>query len=201
MANETKQAGSGAVMDVYKLGRRYITLDVIFRALMGIAFVGMIVAASGMPKTDFGNPAAFPMFVGIIGLVLWISSIVNELVSFLKGRKQGRIYDITFQTAGMRPLTVWLRTAWVFGVMGGTIVGVWLVNFHIAIPAFVIIYLRFVGKLRWRSTILLGFVMELPIAFLYGAIIHTVWPTSVLERLFDFSLQAPFDYLLRDLPI
>jgi len=48
--------------------------------------------------------------------------------------------------------------------------------------------------------ILIGALMELPIGFLYGALIHVVWPVSVLERVFDFSLQAPFDYLTRGLP-
>lgn len=200
MADDTAAAQPKGLLDVIRTTQRIITLDIIFRALLGFIFVGMIVAANGMPKTSFGDPSAYPRFVGVIGLTLWVASNLNELVSQLRGKQQGRIYDITFQTTGMSPLVIWLRTGWVFGIMGATIVGVWLVNFHLAIPLFLFSYLRFVGKIKWWVAILIGALMELPIGFLYGALIHVVWPVSVLERVFDFSLQAPFDYLTRGLP-
>jgi hypothetical protein len=200
VADDTAAAQPKGLLDVIRTTQRIITLDIIFRALLGFIFVGMIVAANGMPKTSFGDPSAYPRFVGVIGLTLWVASNLNELVSQLRGKQQGRIYDITFQTTGMSPLVIWLRTGWVFGIMGATIVGVWLVNFHLAIPLFLFSYLRFVGKIKWWVAILIGALMELPIGFLYGALIHVVWPVSVLERVFDFSLQAPFDYLTRGLP-
>jgi len=200
VAHDTAAAQPKGLLDVIRTTQRIITLDIIFRALLGFIFVGMIVAANGMPKTSFGDPSAYPRFVGVIGLTLWVASNLNELVSQLRGKQQGRIYDITFQTTGMSPLVIWLRTGWVFGIMGATIVGVWLVNFHLAIPLFLFSYLRFVGKIKWWVAILIGALMELPIGFLYGALIHVVWPVSVLERVFDFSLQAPFDYLTRGLP-
>ena len=200
MADDTAAAQPKGLLDVIRTTQRIITLDIIFRALLGFIFVGMIVAANGMPKTSFGDPSAYPRFVGVIGLTLWVASNLNELVSQLRGKQQGRIYDITFQTTGMSPLVIWLRTGWVFGIMGATIVGVWLVNFHLAIPLFLFSYLRFVGKIKWWVAILIGALMELPIGFLYGALIHVVRPVSVLERVFDFSLQAPFDYLTRGLP-
>lgn len=200
MANDTANARPKGLLDVIRTTQRIITLDIIFRALLGFVFVGMIVAANGMPKTSFGDPSAYPRFVGVIGLTLWVASNLNELVTQLRGKQQGRIYDITFQTTGMSPLVIWLRTGWVFGIMGATIVGVWLVNFHLAIPLFLISYLRFIGKIKWWVAILIGALMELPIGVLYGALIHVVWPESVLERVFDFSLQAPFDYLTRGLP-
>ena len=200
MANDTANAERKGLLDVIRTTQRIITLDIIFRALLGFVFVGMIVAANGMPKTSFGDPSAYPRFVGVIGLTLWVASNLNELVTQLRGKQQGRIYDITFQTTGMSPLVIWMRTGWVFGIMGATIVGVWLLNFHLAIPLFLISYLRFIGKIKWWVAILIGALMELPIGVLYGALIHVVWPESVLERVFDFSLQAPFDYLTRGLP-
>jgi len=200
VANDTANAERKGLLDVIRTTQRIITLDIIFRALLGFVFVGMIVAANGMPKTSFGDPSAYPRFVGVIGLTLWVASNLNELVTQLRGKQQGRIYDITFQTTGMSPLVIWMRTGWVFGIMGATIVGVWLLNFHLAIPLFLISYLRFIGKIKWWVAILIGALMELPIGVLYGALIHVVWPESVLERVFDFSLQAPFDYLTRGLP-
>lgn len=200
MAGDTAKLEVKGLLGVVKATQRIVTLDIVFRALLGFVFVGMIVAANGMPKTSFGDPSAYPRFVGVIGLVLWVASNLNEMVSQLRGKQQGRIYDITFQTTGMSPLVIWLRTGWVFGIMGATIVGVWLINFHLAIPLFLIAYLRFVGKIKWWVAIVIGALMELPIGFLYGAIIHTAWPKSVLERVFDISLQEPFDYLTRGLP-
>ena len=193
MADDTNETAAGGVLEAIKKGQRIITLDVVFRGLLGYVFVGMIIAAAGMPTTTFGDPSACPRFVGVIGLVLWTASNLTELRSALKGRRQGRIYDIAFQTTGMKATVVWLRTAWVFGIMGATIVGVWLVNFHIAIPAFLMIYLVFVGKLNWKMSLGIAFVVELPIAFLYGSLIHTAWPLSVVERVFDFQFQTPID--------
>jgi hypothetical protein len=181
---DLKQNGSRAL----KLCPKYITLDIVFRGLLGASFVWMIVLALDMPKSSFGDPKAYPLFVGTIGLVLWVASNINEAIQLINNRKQGRIYDIRFETEG-----IWLRTGWVFSIMVMTIVGVWLVNFHLAIPIFLISYLRFVGKMRWRSVILIAIAMEIPIVVLYGAVIHTSWPDSLLERIFDFDIQDFFD--------
>ena len=193
MANEPISDKSTGALGLLKAGQRIITLDVVFRGLLGVVFVGMIIAALGMPETSFGKPAAYPMFVGTVGLVLWVLSNINEVLGIRRGREQSRIYDIKFETEGMSQLVVWLRTAWVFGIMGGTIVGVWLVNFHIAIPLFLITYLKFVGKVKWWVALLIALLVEIPIVVLYGAVIHTVWPESVIERIFDFSIQDLLD--------
>lgn len=198
MAGDTQENGTGGVVDAFKKTPKIITLDIIFRAALGYVFVGMIIAAEGMPKTTFGDPSAYPRFVGVIGLVLWIASNLTELRNALKGHQQGRIYDIAFQTTGMKASVVWLRTAWVFGIMGATIVGVWLVNFHVAIPTFLVAYLVFVGKLNWRLSLVIAFLVELPIAFLYGSLIHTAWPLSVVERVFGFQFQTPIDNFYYD---
>lgn len=193
MSDETARTETQGVLDTLRRGQRIVTLDVVFRGLLGFVFVGMIVAASGMPQTSFGDPAAYPMFVGVIGLALWVASNIQDALGKIRGREQGRIYDIKFETGGMTPTMVWLRTGWVFGIMGATIGGVWLANFHVAIPVFLVSYLRFVGKLDLRWALFVAFLVEIPIVVLYGAIIHTIWPVSLLERVFDFSIQAFFD--------
>ena len=184
-----KENGSRAL----RISPRVITLDVVFRALLGTSFVFMIVLGLDMPKSSFGDPKAYPIFVGSVGLILWVGSNINEAIQIINNRKQGRIYDIRFETEGISPMTVWLRTALVFSIMTATILGVWLVNFHIAMPLFLLTYLRFVGKMRWRSVILVAILMEIPIVFLYGAVIHTSWPDSLIERIFDFSIQDVLD--------
>jgi hypothetical protein len=188
-SGEKNQRGENLLQTI----QRVVTLDIVFRVLLGVVFVSMIVMATRMPKTSFGDPSAYPMFVGIVGSALWIASNVNELVGKFNGRRQGRIYDITFETAGMSQRTVWLRTGWVFGVIGATIVGVWLLSFHIAIPSFVFLYLRFVGKVSWRVGILIAILIEIPIVVLYGGVIYTAWPVSVIEQIFDFSIQDVLD--------
>jgi hypothetical protein len=189
MAFNLRENGSRAL----KISPKIITLDVLFRAFLGVGFGIMIIRGLDMPQSSFGDPKAYPIFVGTIGLVLWAASNVNEALQLINKRKQGRIYDISFETEGISTVTVWLRTAWVFSIMVATILGVWLVNFHLAIPIFLISYLRFVGKMRWRSVLLVAIAMEIPIVILYGAVIHTAWPDSLVERVFDFSLQDFFD--------
>ena len=167
-----------------------ITLDVIFRAALGAGFVIMLVMASRMPSSSFGNPAVYPTFIGVIGLGLWAGLIVQDLINGRRGRRQGRIYDIAFEVGHIPTFVVWLRTFAVFGMLGVLILGVWLLSFQLAIPLFLLVYLKVLGKTSWRLAISMGLTLEIPIVVLYGAVINTAWPDSVLEGLLGFTFQS-----------
>jgi hypothetical protein len=140
-------------------------------------------------KTGMGNPGLYPVFVGSIGLALWTVQTVQEIVMVLAGKSQSKIYDIAFETAGVSTATVWLRTLWMFGMMGTLLVGVWLLSFHVMIPLFLLVYLRLVGKTQWWVASVIAFGAELPIVFLYGYVINTAWPESLLEKTLQISFQ------------
>ncbi len=180
-------------------GIRALSLDVVFRAALGAGFAYIVVVGLGMPETGMGNPGLYPIFVGSIGLGLWTIQTAQEIVMALSGKSQSKIYDIAFETAGVSTATVWLRTFWMFGMMGTLLLGVWLLSFHVMIPLFLLVYLRIVGKTRWWAASVIAFGAELPIVLLYGKVINTAWPDSILEKAlgiyFQEILAAPFQWL------
>ncbi len=130
-----------------------ITLDVVFRLGLGVGFVLMLVLAGRMPSSSFGNPAVYPTMIGWIGITLWVGLIVQTVIDNARGRRQGRIYDISFEVHHLSTITVWLRTGAVFGILGLLILGVWLLSFQVTIPLFLLTYLKTLGKLSWRAAI------------------------------------------------
>ena len=186
-------------MESINKGIRALNFDVLFRAVLGAGFAYMIVVGLGMPETGMGNPGLYPVFVGSIGLGLWTIQTFQEVVRTLSGASQSRIYDIAFETSGISTTTVWLRTLWMFGMMGTLLLGVWLLSFHVMIPLFLLVYLRIVGRTQWWVASVIAVGAELPIVLLYGRVINTAWPESILEEALEISFQdilaAPFWWL------
>jgi hypothetical protein len=79
-------------------------LDFVFRLLIGVGFAYMIVAGMRMPSTSFGTPGLYPMFVGSIGLVIWIALHVQGALRTIRNHTHtGRIYDIAYEFGDLAP--------------------------------------------------------------------------------------------------
>jgi hypothetical protein len=169
---------------------RLISLDVLFRALIGVGFAAMIVAGLGMPRTTFGSPGLYPTFVGSIGLVVWIALHLQEAVRAVeKNTHRGRIYDLAYEFADIPARMVHRRTIQTFAMLGALIVGVWLLSFQLAVPLFLLFSLRFQGKASWYVTVAWIVALELLIVVVFGTIAHVAWPRSILEAALGVSFQ------------
>jgi hypothetical protein len=184
-----------------RTARGLIRLDLVFRLLIGVGFAYMIVAGLAMPRTSFGTPGLYPIFVGSIGLVVWLGLHVQDALRTIRNHTQrGRIYDIAYEFGDMPPELVRRRTLQTFGMVGALMLGVWLLSFQLAVPIFLCIALRLLARAGWPLTLAWMVVLELLIVVVFGSIAHVAWPRSVLENALGVSFQtilgAPFRRVL-----
>jgi hypothetical protein len=165
-------------------------LDSYFRLVIGAGFVYMIIAGFGMPKTSFGSPGLYPMFVGSIGLVVWVGLHIQEVLRIrAKNIHRGRIFDIAYEFAEIPPRVIRQRTLQTFAMLGGLMLGVWLLSFQLAVPIFLLVCLRVLGKSSWQVAFASMVVLELLIVVVFGQIAHVAWPRSILESALGVSFQ------------
>lgn len=181
--------------------RGLIRLDVVFRLLIGAGFASMIVAGLGMPRTTFGSPGLYPIFVGSLGLIVWIGLHLQDAVrAFRNHTHRGRIYDIAYEFGDMPPEVVRRRTLQTFCMLAALMLGVWLLSFQLAVPIFLLIALRLLARASWMTTLAWIVLLELLIVVVFGSIAHVAWPRSVLESALGVSFQtilgAPFRRIL-----
>ena len=179
----------------------FFRLDALFRLVIDVWFAYMIVAGLGMPKTSFGSPGLYPIFVGSIGLVVWLGLHVQDLVRGMRAQtKRGRIFDIAYEFADIPGEVIRRRTLQTFAMLGGLMLGVWLLSFQLAVPLFLLVCLRVLGNATWRVTLLSMLALELLLVVLFGDIAHVAWPRSILESALGISFQnllgGPFRRLL-----
>ena len=180
--------------------RQLPSLDVLFRLAIGAGFGYMIVAGVAMPRTSFGNPGLYPVFVGSIGLVVWLALHLQVLARTVEHKPGVRIYDIAYEFGGIPPRVVRARTFQTFAMIGALMLGVWLLSFQLAVPLFLIVCLRILGHASWRLTLVWALILELLIVVVFGDIAHIAWPRSILENALGVSFQnalgGPFRRLL-----
>jgi hypothetical protein len=169
---------------------RLINLDVLFRLVIGAGFASLIVAGVGMPRTTFGSPGLYPMFVGTIGLVVWVGLHLQDAWrAIVKHTDRGRIFDIAYEFADISPRIIRQRTLQTFAMILGLMLGVWLVSFQLAVPLFLLFSLRVLGKASWTVAVAWIVVLELLIVVVFGNIAHVAWPRSILESALGLSFQ------------
>jgi hypothetical protein len=167
-----------------------LNLDVVFRLLIGLGFAYMIVAGMRMPRTTFGSPGLYPIFVGSIGLVMWLGLHIQDLWrAMAKHSQHGRIFDIAYDFGDIPQRLVRQRTFQTFGMLAALMLGVWLLSFQVAVPLFLLIALRVMGGASWRVAIAWIVGLELLIVMVFGDIAHVAWPRSVLESALGISFQ------------
>lgn len=166
-------------------------MPALFPVLLAAAFLFVVIDGRRLPR-GAGN---FPFVFGVFGLALLVLYLVREAYFFRRARRSGvsrqrqQILDLDSDYSAVSATEVRDRTVRVFGSLAAITMGVWLVNFHIAIPLFLVSYLRAFSATSWRSTITLAIVFEAIIVVFYGLIVHVPWGESVIEDLGGFSLQ------------
>lgn len=180
-----------------------LSLDTLFVLLVAGAFAYLVLEGAHLPR----GSGRYPVFIGSIGLVLVVLYIVKEVVQMRaargQARERARILDIVYEVSGISRAQVWKRTAGFFGSFVVIIGGIWLLNFHVAIPLYLALYMRWFGRTTWRTALTTAVALELVIVVLYGVVIHTPWPESVVEAALRVSFQdllgGPIHRLLRSI--
>lgn len=171
--------------------RRRLSADLIFPILLGAAFIFVVVGGRGLPR----GAGSFPIALGILGLALLTVYVVREVYFARRARQSGtartrlQILDLASRQNEVSRRDRGLRTARVFGGLLALLAGVWLVSFHVAVPVYLVVYLRSFAKTSWRLALGIAAAFELIIVVFYGLIVHVPWGESLVESVGGFSFQ------------
>ncbi len=94
----------------------------------------------------------------------------------------GQIMDTGFLETDDDPMVVLQRWLLLIGSTGALLVGVWVFGFHIAVPAYTILYLVIFGKVKWYWTIIPAVFFEIIIVAIYGYLLLAEWGTPVARE-------------------
>ena len=91
----------------------------------------------------------------------------------------GQIMDMGFYLSAGAGLRFFIGS----GSIVAFVVAVWLLGWHIAIPGYIVLYLRFVAKLKWWLAISLAAGFGGGVMLLYDTLMNTNWNEPVLLKL------------------
>jgi len=151
--------------------------------LVGAVFVFAIVWSQDWP----GQSRLFTRAIAIPGLLLALFHLVHETIRTPKPS------DITFLSYSDIPADRTIprqvmrrRTLNIFGWIFSLFLLIWLVNFKIAVPLFVFLYLKFQARESLIISFMLAAVMVILIVGVFGFILHVPWPDGVIQDWFGW---------------
>ena len=169
-----------------RLGNLEVTGELLFLMIVG-AFFGLMLIQS----LDWRLSAAImPRIVIGVGSFVWLiraAILTRYLISgsgsdFSGVRWEGsskQIMDLGFYVAEGAVRRGLIATGSIVGLM----LAVWLVGWHTAVPVFMLVYLRVLGKVAWRVAVGGALFLLAIILGLYDAIFDTVWNEPFLFRM------------------
>lgn len=148
-------------------------------------FFCTVIAAAVVTAAEWSwDTRLFPWVVGIpaLALALW------QLLADFRGA-QSRIDSEEAPAPGLADAPVdetlpqairFRRTLRAMGWILGFVFGIWLLGFLVAIPLFVLLYLKMEAGAGTSVAIILALVTELFIWAVFDALMHLAWPQAAL---------------------
>lgn len=142
-----------------------------FVALLATAAAGYALYAS----LDW--PLRTALFPRVIGVPLLLLALTEMILSALGVEKQREGHAVDFELAtDVDPAVAQKRTLGVVGWSVGFLAMIVLIGFPFAVPLFVFLYLKLVGKEGWVLTLLLTALSWLFMEGLFDRLLHIPFP-------------------------
>lgn len=90
-----------------------------------------------------------------------------------------QIMDTGFLDTTDARSVVALRWVQLFITTAALLLGVWIIGFHIAVPAYTVLYLIIFGKAKWYWTIIPAAFILIVVNFIYGYLLIAEWGNPV----------------------
>lgn len=119
-----------------------------------------------------------PRIAVIFSIPFWIWRVVS-LFKAGASSEPGQIMDTGFLETTDAPNVVALRWAQLIATTAALLLGVWIIGFHIAVPAYTVLYLIFLGKAKWYWTLIPAAFILVVVNFIYGYLLIAEWGTPV----------------------
>lgn len=153
--------------------------EIILLAVVGGFFVYLFVESLGWP---FGA-AVMPRIAVVIGVPFWVSRVVTLLRRTVA--KQGQIMDVGFRS-GADPKAEARRFIRIVGFIVGLYLAIWLLGFHIALPAGMFFYLLIYGRVGWTWSLGVALFFLALIVGVYDKALHAVWHEPLILQLWNW---------------
>lgn len=155
--------------------------EIVFLSLVAAVFIYYLVASRTWPI----GAALLPRVAALVGLPLLAAHVYMRLRPSRGPKRQ--ILDMGFADEDVSKADVRPRTFRMIGSMVALFVGIWLVGFHIALPAYIFLYLLFWGGAKWYWALVAGLFFEGLLIGLYDNTLHMAWNDPVLQQLLGIT--------------
>jgi putative tricarboxylic transport membrane protein len=152
--------------------------EFVLLGLAGAFFGYLLIEAKDWPL----GAALMPRIIAVAGLVFWALRII--LLLRKRPQSDARIMDTGFTSVG-DGRDAMKRFIIIFGSIITLITGIWLVGWHVALPAYVFLYLLIFGRIRWWKALLCAAAFLALLLGVYGELFNTPWNEPALFQLFN----------------
>ncbi len=170
-------------------GAKLDPFEMVFLVLLGVGIGWVAFRLSGLPR----EATLFPKVVLGFAIVAWVGYVADRLWLGVRNiRGQGQILDVGFfgqSDVARRTLTFRILKFW--GSVGGLILGIWIVGFHIAVPVFVGVYLIVFARVKPWWALIAAVPYFLALVFIYDRFLYVAWNEPLLTQIFGIPLQPP----------
>ena len=136
-----------------------------------------VIAATAWPW----KAALFPLAIGIPLFCLAAAEALWVLLGKKETKTEAKDFQLSTGEGSLR------RTAIAFGWMLGFFAAIVLLGFHIAVPLFLVLYLKLQGREGWPVTIVLTLAVWGVFYGLFEMLLHLPFPAGWLFTWFGFS--------------
>lgn len=127
----------------------------------------------------------FPLSAGFLGLGLAVVELLTPHVPFLRRRfLPERVMDLAFES-DMLETVAGQRATHALGWVLALLVGIYLLGFHVALMAFMVVYLRRMAAAAWTTALLTAAGTGLLIFGVLDRLLHVPWPDPVIWQWYE----------------
>ncbi|MQF86248.1 MAG: hypothetical protein FI734_02115 [SAR202 cluster bacterium] len=165
----TSKSNSKKIFDTELLG------EVILLVVVGAVFAYML-----WDSRDWGTGAwLLPRITIFFGIPFWLWRVI----SLFKNRITDpdlQIMDTGFLESDADGKVLMYRWIKLLGSTAALLIGIWFFGFHVAVPAYTILYLMIFGNAKWYWAVLPAIFFEAIMIFIYGDILMAEWNTPLV---------------------
>ena len=152
--------------------------------LLGFMLILIIAYLIELPDLKWAG-RYLPLLAIGMGLPFWIFRLFT-VVRRKAAMQQGMVMDLGFKL-GEDPHGEKQRAILYIGSIVGLFLLVWLIGFHVGLPAWVMGYLIFYAKMKWYYASVAGIFFEAFIISILDLTIDIGWPEPFIFKLIDIA--------------
>lgn len=157
--------------------------DLLFTGLLIVLFTVTFFAAADWHFDSRLVPQVISVSGVLFCLFLAVSQLFMRIESDSPSVQTIAAADLSGEYEGMERPVIFKRTAQYFAGVGFYLVAAWLIGLLPAMAAFVVVYMRFIGRERWRLSLLIALIMFTFAYLLFHHVLDVVWPQALMGEL------------------